>query len=363
MTTTLEPLFRPFTIKNLTLPNRLVMAPMTRSFCPGGVPGEDVADYYRKRVEGGIGLILTEGVVIDHPASSGYPSCPNLHDAAAQRGWREVIRRVHQAGGRIMPQIWHVGLARQPGMEPDPAVPGCGPSAVALEAGAHPGVELSVPEIHRIVAAYAEAARNAKECGFDGVEIHGAHGYLIDQFFWEQTNRRQDDYGGSFDKRLRFGVEVIEAVRRAVGQDFVVVFRFSQWKPTDFAAKLAPTPELLQRFLTPLSEAGVDLFHASSRRYWEGEFPGSTENIAAWTRRLTGKPCITVGSIGLADVNWSGSASTGVEELVRRFENGEFDLAAVGRILLSDPQWANKMRRGALDEVLPYTKEALKRLV
>ncbi|MBF0284848.1 MAG: NADH:flavin oxidoreductase [Magnetococcales bacterium] len=363
MSLDLEPLFTPWTFKGVTFPNRWAMAPMTRSFCPEGIPGEDVADYYRRRVEGGIGLILTEGVVIDHPASSGYPRCPNLHDPRAQAGWRRVVAAVHAAGGKIMPQIWHVGLARQPGMEPDPTVPGCGPSSVALIHGQHPGVALSVAEIHQVIAAYADAACHAQACGFDGVEIHGAHGYLIDQFLWEFTNRREDEYGGSLENRLRFAVEVVEAVRRAVGPEFIVCFRFSQWKPTDFSARLAPDPATLERLLLPLSQAGVDLFHASNRRYWEAEFPGSDWNLAGWTQKITGKPAITVGSIGLDDVRWSGANATGVDELIRRFNNGEFVLAAVGRILLSDPQWANKMRRGALDEVIPYTKEALTRLM
>jgi len=362
MTTSVKALFQPFQFGPLSLNNRLVMAPMTRSFSPNGIPGQDVADYYRRRTEGGIGLIITEGVPINHKASSGYPACPTLHGDAALAGWKQVVDGVHAAGGCIMPQIWHVGMARQPGMEPHLEVPGYGPSALTM-GNEIPAVEMSQTDIDEVIAAYAEAAKNAKQLGFDGVEIHGAHGYLIDQFFWEETNQRTDRYGGSFENRLRFGIEVVEAVRAAVGSDFPVMFRFSQWKPTAFEAKLAQTPQELEQFLMPLSEAGVDIFHASSRRFWVPEFSGSDLNVAGWAKKITGKPSITVGCVGLDDVNWSGANSTELDELVRRLELEEFDLVAVGRALLAEPKWANKVREGRFDEIAPYTKQALKRLV
>jgi 2,4-dienoyl-CoA reductase-like NADH-dependent reductase (Old Yellow Enzyme family) len=133
----------------------------------------------------------------------------------------------------------------------------------------------------------------------DGVEIHGAHGYLIDQFFWEGSNRRDDEYGGDLAGRSRFAIELIQAVRAAVGPDFPIIFRFSQWKQQDYTARLVQTPQALAAFLQPLSEAGVDIFHCSTRRFWEPEFDGSELNLAGWTRQLTGKPTITVGSVGL----------------------------------------------------------------
>lgn len=362
MTTLVEALFQPFRFGSLNLANRLVMAPMTRSFSPGGIPGPDVAAYYRRRAEGGIGLIITEGTVINHKASSGYPRCPAIFGNKALAGWKQVVNEVHDAGGRIIPQIWHVGMARQPGMEPDPSVPGYGPSALTM-GNEVPAVEMSQADINEVIAAYAEAAKNAKQVGFDGLEIHGAHGYLIDQFFWKVTNQRTDQYGGSFKNRLRFGIEVIKAVRAAVGSDFPVVFRFSQWKAVDFEARLAQTPEDLERFLTPLAEAGVDIFHASTRRFWKPEFSGSDLNLAGWAKKITGKPAITVGCVGLDDVSWNAANSSELDELIRRLKREEFDLVAVGRALLSEPEWGNKIREGRAAEITPYTKEALKALI
>ncbi len=153
--------------------------------------------------------------------------------------------------------------------------------------------------IEEIIQAFATAALTAKKLGFDGIEIHGAHGYLIDQFFWEKTNQRQDKYSGNMKARSQFAVEIIKACRNAVGPDFPIIFRYSQWKMGSYQAKLTTTPEELATFLAPLVEAGVDIFHCSTRRYWEPEFSGSKLNLAGWIKKITGKPTITVGSVGL----------------------------------------------------------------
>ncbi|NOZ78355.1 MAG: NADH:flavin oxidoreductase [Acidobacteria bacterium] len=367
MHATTDSLFRPFPFGAKTLANRIVMAPMTRSKSPGGVPTPEVAAYYRRRTEGGVGLIITEGTAIDHPASSGYPAVPRIHGEDALAGWKRVVDEVHGAGGAIIPQLWHVGSVRKRGMEPDPEVPGFGPSAVPHPGveGAEVPVEMSEADIAEVIDAFGRAAADAKVVGFDGVEIHGAHGYLIDQFFWQRTNRRTDRWGGDLAARSRFALEIVRAVRRAVGPDFPVIFRFSQWKSGGHDARLVETPEELERFLAPFVDAGVDIFHASTRRYWEPEFAGSELNLAGWTKKLTGKPAITVGSVGL-DTDFFGafrgasSQPTGIDELLRRLEAGEFDLVAVGRALLADPQWPMKIREGRIDEIEPFTPECLK---
>ena len=136
---------------------------------------------------------------------------------------------------------------------------------------------------------------------FRSVEIHGAHGYLIDQFFWHATNRRVDRWGGGdLAARASFGVEIVKSVRRAVGASFPIIFRFSQWKLGDYMAKSIPSPEDLGKLLAPLSDAGVDAFHCSARRWWTPEFEGSPLNLAAWAKKMTAKPTITVGSVSLA---------------------------------------------------------------
>ncbi|MBF0124455.1 MAG: NADH:flavin oxidoreductase [Magnetococcales bacterium] len=361
MTLDRDLLFQPVRLGSLELANRIVMAPMTRSHCPDGIPTDQIAAYYGRRAAHGVGLIITEGVLINDPAAGGYPNCPFLYGASALRGWRQVVDVVHAAGGKIVPQIWHVGEVHRLGDEPHPERPGIGPSEVRLE-GKLLVHAMTMADISRVIAAYAEAARNAKESGFDGVEIHGAHGYLIDQFLWQVTNHRHDAYGGNFTNRLRFAVEVVAAVREEVGRDFPLIFRFSQWKPQDYTARLAANPAELAQLLLPLKEAGVDIFHASSRRYWEAEFTDSDLNIAGWTKQITGCPTITVGSVGLDSVSWGGANATGIEPLLQRLGRHEFDLVAVGRALLADYAWANKIREGRTTEMIPYTKASLSRL-
>ncbi|OXM13407.1 NADH:flavin oxidoreductase [Paenibacillus herberti] len=361
---TVEPLFRPFEGGKLKLANRIVMAPMTRSFSPGGVPGANVAQYYRRRAEHGVGLIITEGTVINHPAAAADRDVPHFYGEEALEGWAHVVREVHEAGGKIIPQIWHVGMSRSKEKFPESDVQPVGPSGLS-GAGEKVSEPLSVEEIRGLINGYAQAAADAKRIGFDGVEIHGAHGYLIDQFFWDKTNKREDEYGGDLVGRTRFAVEVIEAVRQAVGPDFPIVFRFSQWKPEDYTAKLAQTPEELELFLAPLSAAGVDIFHSSTRRFWEPEFEGSSLNLAGWTQKITGKPAITVGSVGLDSEFTSlftegrGGQNASLEQLTERLEKGEFDLVAVGRALLTDAAWAEKIREARTEDLQPFTRESL----
>ena len=369
-------LFKPFPFGKVTLPNRIVMAPMTRSKSPGNVPGEDVAAYYRRRAEGGVGLIVTEGTHPDFTGAHGYPDVPNFHGESALAGWRRVVDEVHDAGGYIIPQIWHVGSIRKKGVGPDPKEAIVGPSAIMhpfhLSQG-EPSEDAEVPQamsqddIDRCVAAYGKAARDAYETGFDGVEIHGAHSYLIDQFFWSATNNRSDQYGGNLAQRTRFAVEIIAAMRDAVPEDFPVVFRFSQWKSGDYNHKMATNPEELESFLTPLNEAGVDIFHCSTRRFNDPEFEGSTLNLAGWTKKLTGKPSITVGSVGLENdfLRTFGGQETGkadISALIQRMEREEFDLVAVGRALLSDPAWASKIKAGQEQEIVEFSRDYMQKL-
>jgi 2,4-dienoyl-CoA reductase-like NADH-dependent reductase (Old Yellow Enzyme family) len=356
MTRSTAALFTPFSIKGVTLPNRIVMAPMTRSSSPGGVPGENVAAYYQRRAEGGVGLIVTEGTYPPDPAAGFDPKVPHLYGDDALNGWRRVVDQVHSAGGHIFSQIWHIGLQVSSGPPPPGGAHPVGPS------GEH---AMTQAEIDTAIQSYALAARSAREIGFDGVELHGAHGYLIDQFFSEKTNRRTDRYGGDLVARTRFAVDVIHEVRQRVGPEFPVTLRFSQWKIGDFNAKLAATPGELEVFLRPLVDAGVDVFHCSTRRFWEPEFEGSVLNLAGWTKKLTGKPTITVGSVTLGTdlITSFGStdpiAVTGIDELLDRLERGEFDLVAVGRALIANPRWPAMVKAGALQDLRPFDRSVL----
>ena len=370
MTLDASPLFRPFRIGPLELRNRIVMTPMTRSFSPNGIPGPDVAAYYRRRAENEVGLIVTEGTVVGHPAAGNDPKVPYFYGKEALAGWAHVVAEVHAGGGRIMPQLWHVGSMRRQGDGPNVEAAPVSPSGLFK-----PGKKVAEPvpaqEIEALIAAFAEAAAQAHRIGFDGIEIHGAHGYLIDQFFWSGTNERDDAFGGSIAARARFAAEIVKACRTATAPDFPIVLRFSQWKQQDYDARLAGTPAELATFLSPLVEAGVDLFHCSTRRFWEPEFADEGPmNLAGWTKKLSGKPVITVGSIGLDTdfIDSFRSKSAGAEpqhlgRLVEMMAAGEVDLAAVGRALIADAAWAVKLREGKLGAFVPYSREALAQLV
>jgi 2,4-dienoyl-CoA reductase-like NADH-dependent reductase (Old Yellow Enzyme family) len=361
---TTHQLFRPFQLKSLELKNRIVMAPMTRSFSPGGVPAANVADYYSRRAEGEVGLIISEGTVINRPAASNDPNIPHFYGGKPLRGWKAVIDQVHSRGGVMAPQLWHMGVVAPRDSGWLPPAPFEGPSGYAAP-GKIGGAAMTAHDIAETIRAFAQAAAEAKALGFDAVEIHGAHGYLIDQFFWHPTNQRTDGYGGqTLAERTRFAAELIRAVRQAVGPDFPICLRISQWKLQDYAAKLATTAQEMETWLVPLAEAGVDIFHCSQRRFWEPEFAGSDLNFAGWAKKLTGQPTITVGSIGLSGdflAAFQGEISTPgpLDELLRRFDRGDFDLVAAGRALLADAEWARKIHEGRSSELIGFSKGAL----
>lgn len=366
-------LFQSFHLKTLNLKNRIVMAPMTRMFSPEGVPGQNVVNYYTRRAASDVGLILSEGTVIDRPASKNHKNIPDFYGEDALTGWKKVIDSVHVAGGKMAPQIWHVGAL--PGQDPDWVPPGGpieSPSGL-VGPGAPRGVAMTEADIADAIAGFGRAAADAKRLGFDTVEIHGAHGYLIDEFFWAGSNLRTDGYGGpSIVERSRFALEVVKAVRVAVGPDFPVILRVSQWKQQDYTARLATTPAEMTQWLLPLVEAGADILHCSQRRFWEPEFPDidgeNGLNFAGWAKKLTGAATISVGSVGLVGDSASSfrgesSAPEALDKLVQRMERGEFDLIAVGRALLNDPHWVSKVHKGEIDKLKDFQPAAFGELV
>ena len=223
------------------------------------------------------------------------------------------------------------------------------------------------------IAAFGRAAGEAKRLGFDAVELHGAHGYLIDQFFWTGTNERSDRYNGpTIGERGRFAAEILKAVRAEVGPDFPVIIRLSQWKQQDYTFKIALNPAEMTEWLAPLIDAGADVLHCSQRRFWEPEFPeidgDDGLNFAGWAKKLTGVSTITVGSVGLSGefiAGFAGEASqpASIDRLLERLERDEFDLVGVGRALIVDPDWAIKVRNGRFDELRDFDRASLGTLV
>lgn len=372
------PLFEPLTIRELKLKNRVVMAPMTRGFSPNGIPTEDVADYYTRRADGGVGLIVTEGVGIDHPAALGGSgvdgdNVPHMYGVDALNGWKRVVDGVHAAGGVIFPQLWHQGVMREAGTGPHPEAPSLRPSGIWGPLGrqntmstdymedvpVRPGEPMSESEIGDVIEGFARSAKSAIDIGFDGIAIHGAHGYLIDNFLWEGTNFREDHWGGERRRRANFAAEVVRAIRGKIGEKPVINFRFSQWKQQDVRALLASTPNELDEVLGPIADAGVDIFDASQRYFDRPEFEGSPLNIAGWAKKLTGKLSQTVGGVGLSSGVYdsrkdgaSSAALSNIHKAADRLALGEFDLVGVGRAIMHDAAWTLRVRNG--EQLLPF---------
>jgi 2,4-dienoyl-CoA reductase-like NADH-dependent reductase (Old Yellow Enzyme family) len=300
---------------------------------------------------------------------------PYLFGAAALDSWRGVVDAVHDAGSAIFPQLWHTGLGRKRRQTHNPQVESIAASAVSsgslvestgdaipvARGGTLPRAATQ-KDIEAVVAAFGQAAFEAQQLGFDGIAIHGAHGYLVYQFYWERSNKRSDAYGGSLENRARFALEVVREIRRRVGPDFPIMFRFSQWAGWDYKARLAHDVPELERLLLPLVDAGVDIFDASTRRFWLPEFEGSDLNLAGWAKKITGKTAMTVGSVGLEaplgdPATHASATSVATENLARLIEmtrRGDFDLIGVGRALLANADWANIVRDGRWDDLRAY---------
>ena len=367
-------LFTPFQIGKFTLPNRFVFPPMGLQVCEGGVPGDPAAEYYARRAQGGASMVFTEGVYIDHPSSGDNPLLGRFHGEDAFKAWANVATKIKAQGGIAIPELWHVGLiysgvAKLAGEELAfrPELGQVSPSGY-IDPQNKVTDPMTQAQIDEVIDAYARGTAKAVELGFDGIELHGAHGYLIDQFFWKALNHRTDKYGGSPRARGQFAAEVIQACREQLEPGMPLILRISNWKMVDFDARIADTPQELEELLAPAAEAGVDLFDCSQRRFWEPCFDDGTDlNLAGWTKKVTGVPTCTIGSIGL-DSDFFVSLGDGkpsyidlksLDDLMRRFDRGDFDLVAVGRAMIAEPDWPQLVRDGKLDQLKPFTPKAL----
>ncbi|MER7081887.1 2,4-dienoyl-CoA reductase [Saccharopolyspora kobensis] len=338
----IHPALTPVRLGGTELPNRAVVAPMSRVSTAGdGVPTERMTDYYREFALGGFGLITTEGTYTDERHSQAYPDQPGLTSEAHAAGWREVVRAVHDAGGRIALQLMHAGALSQldrPTIAPSAVAPK-GAKMPAYGGGAGPfrtPAEATEAEIAQAIAGFAATAARAREAGFDAVEVHGANGYLVDQFITDYTNLRSDRYGGSVANRAHFAAEVLRAVRAAVGPDFPVGIRLSQTKVNDFEHRWPGGVGEAEVIFGSVAAAGADYLHlASEGRDWAESAqlaPGVT--ITRLAKEITGLPVI---------------ANGGMHEPARAeslLSGGEADLVALGRGALANPDWPRLLAGG-----------------
>jgi N-ethylmaleimide reductase len=332
-----HPLLTAVQLGPYTLRNRMVMAPMTRSRAGEGlVPSSISATYYQQRASAG--LIVTEASQVS-AQGVGYPNTPGVHSEAQVAGWKKVTAAVHERGGRIFLQLWHVGRISHPSLQPDGALP-VAPSAIAAEGTVHtsggpqPFVApraLELAEIPGVVEQFAHGARTALESGFDGVEIHGANGYLVDQFLRDGSNHRTDAYGGSLENRARFLVEVVAAVAAVWGADRVGVRfsptgAFNSMSDSDPVATFSYAAQTLDRF-------GLAYLHVIEPVSGPMAVPGAPEVAPAIRQRFHG-PLILNGGFDLATADAAIAASRA-------------DLISFGQLFLANPDLPERFAEGA----------------
>ncbi|MEU2113191.1 alkene reductase [Streptomyces sp. NPDC019507] len=328
--------FDPIDLRGTPLANRIAMAPMTRSraFGPGLTPTDSTVEYYAQRASAG--LIITEGIQ-PSPVGQGYPDTPGLHSGEQVAAWRRVTDAVHAAGGRIFAQLMHAGRIGHPSLLPDGLVPvGASPVAAAGQLFTHEGPqdlitprELTADEVRATIGDFAAAARNAVEAGFDGVELHGANGYLIHQFLAPNTNLRDDEWGGSPEARTRFALEVTKAVVSAIGAERTAI-RIS---PTNAYNDIAEPLEEAELAYSALVRE-LDALDLAYLHVLEGG-PGLRELTLALRKEYSG--------ILVLNAATEGPTGPGALDLI---DDGVADLVSYGALFLANPDLPARLRAG-----------------
>jgi len=338
-------LFEPLRIRSMSLANRIVLPPMTTMLANAdGTIGERFIEFYAARARGGAGLITSETVDVHpytHTLSIGDRGFSAIYDDRFLPGLARFAERMHREGAKVSLQLHHTGNAM---VQTDPALPPLAPSAIPYPGGPTPRA-LAADEIQEIVHAFGRAARRAVEAGFDAVDVHGGHGYLIAQFLSAYFNRRTDDYGGDLTGRLRFAREVLREVRRNVGDETPIIFRMSADERIDGGRGVLESVAIAP----PLVEAGADCLSITTGMHFDltytvagyGVPKGLNVDAAAAVKAAAGVPVIAVGKLNDPLL---------AESLIAE---GKADLVAIGRGLVADADWPNKVRDGQWDEIRP----------
>jgi 2,4-dienoyl-CoA reductase-like NADH-dependent reductase (Old Yellow Enzyme family) len=335
-------LLGPTEIGPVKLRNRLAVAPMTRvSAAESGEATPAMASYYERFAEGEFGLIITEGLYTDTQFSQGYYYQPGMAVPDHAGSWKEVIRKAHRRGTRVFAQIMHAGSQSQGNRYVDTTV---GPSAIAPKGaqlsmyrghGPYPTPQAITPEqLRQAIQGFVDAALLAKEAGFDGVEIHGANGYLIDQFLTDYLNTRTDEYGGPVQARVRVAAEVCKAVKAAVGSDMAVGIRISQGKVSDYNHRWHGGPSDAKTIFTALGKTGIDFVHTTEYRATAPAFEGHPETLAEFAARYSGVTIIANGNLDIP------------EEGAGLIRSGHAHVVALGKPALANRDWPRRLRKG-----------------
>ncbi|PRY13201.1 2,4-dienoyl-CoA reductase-like NADH-dependent reductase (Old Yellow Enzyme family) [Pontibacter ummariensis] len=335
-------LFSSFKIGHTTLKNRLGLAPMTRTSAnPDGTANEQMLAYYRRYARGGFALILTEGVYPDESYSQGYLDQPGIANQAQIEAWQKIVDAVHQEGAKIFCQLMHAGALSQGNRFENYRI---GPSSVQPKGqqlefyggkGPYPTpLEMAIEDIRNVTNNFVQAAKNAVAAGFDGIEIHGANGYLLDQFLTEYTNERTDEYGGSTRNRIRFAAEVVKATREALDPAIPVGIRISQSKVNDYTYKWSGGVEDARVVFATLAEAGADFIHTTEYEALKPAFGDTGLTLAALAKRFSQLPIVVNGSLNTPDL---------VELMLKE---GGADIVTIGKGALANKDWPNRVAQG-----------------
>ena len=352
-----DKLFTEFSLKDFKLLNRIGVAPMTRmSSAEDGIPRQDVFDFLIRRAKNGANIIYTEAIVTDYESAQGYPGQARLLTQRQIEAWKPVVEKIHSEGAIAIMQMFHCGRMAWP--EVNPANRTIAPSSITptqdnpLTGSPYPAPDsMSQFDIEHTITGFVETAKGAIAAGFDGIEIHGAHGYLINQFLSSYSNQRTDKYGESVENRYRFAHEVIQAVNEAIPDDRLLTFRISNWGIADMEVSHFDSEKEYQKIISLLSQEPIDAISVSTYDFRQKAF-NTDKTMAQLTREVTELPIMICG--GIFD---RVTADEALEDA---------DIILSGKSLLLNPDWVEDIRTNKTMERYPseaanvaYTSEPL----